>query len=357
MKKILLSVVFIGLAFFTKAQVMPMANLVEASFLPPAKFGKYVLKKGFTYIAEVKKADTALALYRFVKPVSRKTKNIDSTDRYFTITDNKDAFLLNYITSSAAEYYELKEQMKILGFYCNQEADSLKIPALLYQHNSVTVISSFFIKDSTSYYSLYLTRKKFPPSKDISYADDLMIFNSHEYISHYFGEKNVQKDIFFLPDNKTARCSVLFPNTALQVVFVWKDEINHRGIVNLLLGGQQKLQSSLENPGFVGESNWICRSGLRAGMTLYELRKLNDNNFKFYSGHTKKSGTIIPEKNGKLDFKKEDIVLSCINCEDAGSVKTAEITADDAIADGKIVFVLSVCLSANNSDLKTYRLP
>ena len=102
----------------------------------------------------------------------------------------------------------------------------------------------------------------------------------------------------------------------------------------------------MSNASFVGESTWFCKSGLRAGMSLYELRKLNDNNFKFYGGRSRNSGAVIPETNGKLDFKKEDIILGCINCNDTQFSKASEINADDALAEGRILFVLSVCLNA-----------
>jgi hypothetical protein len=84
-------------------------------------------------------------------------------------------------------------------------------------------------------------------------------------------------------------------------------------------------------------------------MTLYELRKLNESDFKFFGGRSPNTGSIIPDKNGKIDFKKLDIILGCINCDDNKFSSATEINADDALADGRIVFVLSVSINADST--------
>ena len=188
-------------------------------------------------------------------------------------------------------------------------------------------------------------KKRFPKSKDIYYADDLLTFTSHEYLVHYFGEQNVKKDIYFLSGNEIAKCSVLFLNTNRQVVFIWADEQNRCAISSLLFGGQQNLASSKESGKYVEENNWSLKSGIRPGMSLLELRMLNGNDFKFYGGNSINSGSVIPDGVGKLDFKKEEIILACLNCRDDKYSTAKVVNADDSIEEGRILFVLSIILN------------
>ena len=39
--------------------------------------------------------------------------------------------------------------------------------------------------------------------------------------------------------------------------------------------------------------------------------------------------------DGKIDFKRESIILSCMNCNDDAYRSSAVMNADDAIADGR----------------------
>jgi hypothetical protein len=171
--------------------------------------------------------------------------------------ETADECFISYRTSSANEYIDLLLQMKELGFYCNEAADSAKLPSLLYQLHNVTVVTSCEQKDSTEYFCLSFTKTSFPERKFIYYANDLMPFSSHEFLSFYFGPGSVKKDVLLLPDDKSIPCTVLFPNTPAQAIFTWHDEINLRGIDNLMLGGKHLLASSLpsEDASIAGKPN------------------------------------------------------------------------------------------------------
>ena len=47
--------------------------------------------------------------------------------------------------------------------------------------------------DSIAFYTFKLKSKKIPDS--VAYAEDLLQFDSHEFLASYFGEKNVRKDL------------------------------------------------------------------------------------------------------------------------------------------------------------------
>ena len=85
-------------------------------------------------------------------------------------------------------------------------------------------------------------------------------------------------------------------------------------------------------------------------MTLYELRILNGDDLQFYGGNSLRSGTVITGNKGKLDFYKEEIILGCVNCNDSNFAKIETMNADEALKDGKILFVLSVVLNADEKN-------
>lgn len=327
------------------AQLPGFDQLMSMAALPSPKSDAYIFKKGFTPRERIRISDTLVLHFAINKTVSKKNKDTAAVQRDLCKTVFKEGFCIDWQTASADEYYALKAEIKQKGFYCNQEADSLAAPSLLYQSGDVTVRTYIYVKDSVSLYNFCIYKKTFPHPQDIYFADDLLTFSSHEYLVYFFGETNVKKDFYYLAGNDMVKCSVLFANTPRQVVFIWNDETNRSGIANLLFGGQQRLESSIKSSRFVGESSWRLKSGIHAGMSLYELRMLNGVDFKFYGANETNAGSIIADGSGKIDFKREDVILACINCRDGGFASSKILNADDAIADGRIVFVLSVILN------------
>lgn len=329
----------------TNGQVLFTDNLLTMTTLSKSKMESYLSKKGYAYAGKEQLNDTVLSRYVYRKSNDAEDKNIETTIRSLYRTDVKRAFFITYQTTSLPEFRELVEQFKKTGFYCNGSTDSLQTAALLFQHNDITVRTFFTATDSTKNYCLRVQKKIFPRPKDMYYADDLLAFTSHEYLVYYFGKNNVKNDVYYFSGNELARCSVLFLNTDRQVVFIWKDEVNKCTIAHLLFGGQQKLKSSIENDNFIRENSWVFKSGIRAGMSLFELRRLNGNDFKFYGENSAYSGSVMPESTGKLNFSKENIILGCMNCRDDKFSSSAVINADDALADGRMLFVLSIVLN------------
>ncbi len=348
MKKLTLFAAFIITAQLLFGQLLPADKLLGALMIPSAKFDDWAAKKKFILSASGKDHDTTLKVFNYLAPVKKK-KPVDSVQRRLLSRESKDEFFLTYQTTSPGEFLAMLEELKKAGFYCNQDGDPLK-NNLLFQLKDRTVASYTEQKDSVLFYSLRFHDQDFPDSKTLYYADDLLYFTSHEYLVYYFGEENVKKDFYYFAGDELVNCSVLFINTARQVVFIWKDEVNRRGIDNLLFGGQQKLKSAMQSGNFVAESNWMFRSGVHAGMPLYELRVLNDQAIRFYGGNSGKTGMVVPATAGKINFKKEQVILGCVNCTDRQFANAEVMDADEALADGKILFVLSVVLIADDEE-------
>ncbi|MDN3654136.1 hypothetical protein QWZ08_00780 [Ferruginibacter paludis] len=332
-----------------RGQDVSADNLLSMTDLPKAKLSSYIIKKGFKHTGKDFINDTSFNFYQFRKQREKGDTTVDSSLHFINEAQLKDANCIIYQTSEFTEFGDLVNQLKKKGFYTNQSADSLSTQPLIFQHNQYLVRTFFTLSDSTKLFNLRVSKNVFPNPKDVVYADDLLAFTSHESLVYYFGKNNVKSDVYFFSENEVNRCSVLFLNTSRQVVYIWKDDINKCGIDHLLFGGQQKLASLSTKDNFVAENNWLFKSGVHAGMSLYELIKLNDNDFKFYGANSANSGLILADNSGKLNFKKENIVLSCINCRDDKFSNMPVISASDALSEEKILFVLTISLTPETS--------
>ena len=345
MKRLLLFLYLLVLSYASVAQQVVAAalNLIEVSDIPKQKFDSYISKKGFAFVGTSYKTDTIAKDFDYRVA---KGKAIDSVYVQRTVTSfsTKEDFCLTYRTTSVAEFQKIKKDIKKEGFFCNQEKDSLTAPFLLFQHNNVTVSISSKIIDTLTEYSFMVRKQELPKPKEISFAEDLTAFTSHEYLRFYFGEQNVKKDIYYLSEKRVGKCSVLFPNTNRQVVFLWGDPVNNCDLAKIYIGGQLMAETNLEYENNIPENLWRLKSGVRPGMSLYQLRKLNDAAFNFNGGNSKNTGMIATDSTGKLDFKRECIILGCMNCTDPAFYKKAVINSDDAIEEERILFVHTIIL-------------
>ena len=343
MKRLLLFFCLLLFGYTSLAQVEAALNLTEVSYIPKQKFDSYISKKGFAFIGTSYKTDTIARDFGY-RGAGKKGPDSIPVQRSVTSFSTKEDFSLVYRTTSVSEYQKIKTDIRKEGFFCNREKDSLTALFLLYQHNDVTVTVTSKTIDTLTEYSFAVRKQELPKPKEISFAEDLSVFNSHEYLRYYFGEQNVKKDIYYLSEQRIGKCSVLFPNTSRQVVFLWGDEVNNCSLAKIYIGGQLMAETNLKYEDNVPENLWQLKSGVRPGMSLYRLRMLNDAAFNFNGGNSSNSGMISTDSTGKLDFKKESIILGCMNCTDAAFYKKAVINSDDAIQDERILFVHTIIL-------------
>jgi hypothetical protein len=345
LKRLLLFIyLFIALAYNSYGQIHAVLNLVEATTVPKQKIESYVSKKGFVYLGSSYQADTIAKDYNFKGYGKNKIK--DSAERAalrgITVFNTKEDFCFTYRTTSVNEFAKIKSDIKEEGFFSYEESDPLVPFPSLYQSKDLTIIISSKLIDSVTEYSFLVRKQILPKPKEIVFAEDLFSFGSHEYLSYYFGDKNVKKDIYYLSEKKIGKCSILFPNTNRQIVFLWGDEVNNCKLIRMYIGGQLMAESSIGYDQNIAENVWQLKSGIVPGMSLYQLRKLNDAAFDFHGGNSANTGLVFTENTGKVDFKNENILLGCINCNDAAFYKKAVVNSDDAIQEERILFVHTI---------------
>lgn len=312
--------------------------------LSAPKAENLLVSKKFISRGSFNAGDTTFKTYEYAGGKSKK-KGAVYIERKCVLSSLRGTSALTYQTSSQGEYKNIIAGLKKEGFYCDYESDSTRqYPGYLYQHKDMTAEASVKMVDSTTWYSISFFKKIISAENMLENAEDLLEFTSHEYLVHYFGEKNVKKDLYYFAENDIVNCSVLFINTPRQVIFVWKDPINRRKIANLLFGGQQNLKSQENNDNLIAENSWNLKCGVRVGMPLLELRTLNDNNIAFCAGKAPNPGLVLPESTGKIDFSAADVVLGCVNCNDDKFLTARQMSSDKALDDGRILFVLSIVL-------------
>jgi len=344
MKKVLLSLIGAIFATAALAQEIPSAQLTQLVASTMQKAETFLAKNNYTLVLSEMSNDTLYKTYEF-NPAKNKKSHRDSSTRTVVLAGRNDQFDATYHTTSPAEYLRIIAALKKEGFYCNYEKDKTVQPAsFVYQNRDRTAALCITQNEGHPCHSIRLHRQKMPASEELQAADDLFKFASHEYLVHYFGEKNVRKDLFYFAKNDVVNCSVLFMNTSRQVIFVWKDALNQSEVDNLIFGGLNKLKSQAAEATLPIQNQWKLKNGLRTGMHLIELYQLNKKGIVFCGGDAPNPGLILPESTGAIDFLNADVVLSCVNCTDEKFMGSQVMQSDMELNGGRIFFVQSIVL-------------
>ncbi len=331
---------FFWLLFFlsgyrASAQNFQLNDLKDLATFDVQKFDAHISKK--EYRRDYNSPTESRTVYNYMQ--SKKSRG--NLARTISIQEELDKTIICYQTSSQAEFQKLKEQINKDGF--KSYADKTSHDAILQKDNFLISIS-IEIKDSISFYTCFLERKELPKAKDIFFAEDLLSLSSHEYLCFLFGEANVKKDLFYYSPTETNRCSIVFPNTNREVVFVWNDETNYRKPAFLMIGGNSKTNSSSNFYRPVEQNAWRSKQGVYPGMSLVELQVLNGKEVRFYSWHLDQAGMLAPKNTGQIDFTHLNIVLSCLNCSESGFQQASIIDSQKAILESKKIYVSTMII-------------
>ena len=346
MTRLLLFPILLFTTLSGSAQALSLDNLITATEVADSKVDNYFSQKGYVRGASFHTGDTLTQLFAFRG--KKRQKTFDTTFRELKHTRVGRDITVDYSTCSQEEFQRLKDQLLKTGFKTSDSIKTETLP-LVYQHGAMTMNVSTCFVDSMTAYTFSLRHRLLPGPKDIQFAEDLLMFNSHANLVHVFGSGNVKNDIYYFSATEFNRCSVLFPNSNRQAVFIWKDEANDRDLAYLVLGGQLMVQGSFQFTHPIAENAWMLRNRVRAGMSISELRRINGLNFTFHNVSSEYSGMIIHDGAGSINFEKESIVLACLNCGDMKHSTRATLTADEAIQQGRRFFVFTIMLYPTES--------
>ncbi len=315
-------------------------HLLTAPGLSESKFQNFITQKGFAPAGVSSQQDTVEHTYYFRG--RKKEERKDSTVRSFCRQYFHKEAALTYQTASLQEFMDLRKELEQDGFLAAAVSRDSTVP-VFYQSGDYTVHAGIEAGDQPMYF-LRIKKRKLPDPRRVRFAEDLLLFNSHEQLVSVFGKGAVLKDLYYFSENEFSRCSVLFPRSSRQAVFIWHDEENNYGLSAIVLGNQLVLGSLKDDDRPVIENSWELKSGVRTGMHMQELRRLHGKDFSFYHIHSRFSGMVLPSREGNLDFEREVVVLSCMNCGGDDYPTSLTQSADEVLAAGFRLIVFSVIL-------------
>lgn len=274
-----------------------------------------------------------------------KTKKRDSlTGRSVELYKKDGAKYYEFHTPSYAEYLDGHRRLVRAGFFHDEKKEMTQESPKLYQRKNITVEATTGMMDDNLQYSFRLELKDYPNPASIRHAEDLLKFTSHEYLAGFFGEKNVKKDFYYFSDKELKSCTVLFGNSSKQAVFVWDDEENLRDLSYILVSNVIPTVSSKKFNEVLGLNEWELENGIFSGMSIKELLKLNQKDFEIYGSQSEKAFMIKQENNGKIDFKKTAVMLSCNNCNDDRLFNKSAVRALDIAEENLPMYVYHIII-------------
>ena len=304
----------------------------------PTKLESHLQKKGFKRTYQFVSDDISPLAFT----QTEKIDSINSITRSFRIINEERGYKLRYQTTSSEEYVNLKDELKKSGFvYCPKKEANSTLP-VLYQKQTFAIESVVQKEDSGYVYMLDAEKESLPRLRDINYAEDLLQINSHECLAELFGKDNVKKDVFYYSPTDSNRCTVLYPNTNREAIFIWNNEEDMRDISFVIIGGHLNTGDKIDNINQIKHSAWKSRQGLFCGMSLLEIQELNRQPVKFYNWNTESAGYLTPQNKGQLDFDQLGMVLNCLNCNYVENEKTNILQSDRALDENQKVFLATM---------------
>lgn len=338
MKKLPAVLVLLLYAGLAQAQSFDLNDLLGFTSYSVRKFDARLSKNSFKRDYDSPKETSSDYNYYQVK----KSK-AGEIKRKISFIDDANEPSLCYQTTSLSEYNDLKQDIKKAGYSCYETAEDNDKP-LLYQKGECSINTSVEVKDSVSFYTLFIQKSKLPKAKEVAFAEDLLRFPSHECLTAFFGSDNVKKDVFHYTDTEINKCSVLFPNSSREVIFIWNDEVNYRKPAFLIVGGHLQTKGTTSYTLETVQNEWQTKQGIYSGMQLQELQKLNGDKIDFYSWNTDRPGVLAPTNSGAIDFSRLSIVFNCLNCTEKEFQTASIINSEKALANDRKIYISSLII-------------
>ena len=348
MMKKLLFLLLILPCVSARGQVITIDDLINITSLADKKLSSYMSKLNFVQTARNMEEGSVINEFFY----NNKKNPTDTIMRFVSGYRRGKVTGSIFQTSSYEEFQRMLWQFKGRGFIGgNPKADSLfrydstfRDTATFFQKEDMTINTKEEMKDEIKVYRLVLEKKPVPTGSSIRFAEDLLLFDSHENLVALFGATNVRRDMYYFSNTDSLRCSILFPNTPRQAIFIWDDQVQDRVVSFLMIGGGLRPKGSQDFDQSMALNSWRSYSGLATGMRMAEMLRINESDFNFFGSASEFALMVVPEKKGNIDFKKTGVTLGCLNCSGSPIMKKEKISAEAAIAAGLQLYIVSMVL-------------
>lgn len=340
----------ICIAYSVQSQSLTVDDLLSLSSVSPKNIDAWLNKKGF--VTAGKSLQENFDEKTFIENRKAKAKSKAKSKQKDTLAivrsidlykkDNSEYYVLH--TSSKQEFADGCNRLKKGGFlYDSSKTKDLNLP-MFFQKRNISVVTNFSMRDDSPDYTFVLQKKGLPKQGDIQYAEDLLRFDSHEYLVSFFGQRNVKQDVYYFTEKELKKCSVLFPNTNQQVTFVWNDETTLSKLSYILISGILPTKGGVQFSASVSQNKWTLKNGIYSNISIRELLDLNEGDFEFYGRDSEFSYMVVPESNGNIDFKKIGITLGCFDCASSSLLDQRKISVRSAIERGLAMHVIYIMI-------------
>ena len=197
MKKLLLILILLNFATgHAKSQSFTIDDLVTLASQPSKNIDHFMSRNGFALYKRKLDGDTMEASYicksQGPQTGHRPKKSIDMDLR----GDSKNFTL----QTSSVEYLEGQLRLIKSGYFYDDKKDVHNEPSMLFQKGNISIQATSEMEDSIMQYTFKLKARAIPAS--VLYAEELLQFDSHEFLASFFGSQNVKKTcIIFLKKN------------------------------------------------------------------------------------------------------------------------------------------------------------
>ena len=309
-----LSLIFILQIFaigIVKSQSFTASDLVNLAVLPSGTIDKYMKKKGFELSCNEPEGDTVLA--RFIpKPKRNKTEGPPGKTVDVRFEPDTKYYTLDILSSK--DNINSRKSLLRAGFYCADIDNISNETPKLFQKANITILATTGILDGVEHFCFILKQKKIP--SEVNFAEDLLQFDSFQYLSSFFGRQNINNDLNYFAKNELKKCSVLFDGTGRKSVFVWDDSHNLDHLLFIIVSNKINTEGADKDSSLTRKTSWPFHNGLYTGMSIKELLKLNEMDFHIYGKNADLAFMVVPEQTGNIDFTKTAVILNCNYCND-----------------------------------------
>ena len=326
-----------------RGQTITVDDLLTLSNLPTKNIDHFMNRKGFV-TGGSSLAYNATAVSFFQKKSKKKKSIPPSVIQSVDIYTKGDSYCFTLHTSSMADYTDGKNRLKREGFFYDKSRDDSGAVSLLFQKRTITILADSSRTDTSTQFNFSLQIKELPEPGTIRDAEDLLKFDSHEYLATVFGESNVKKDVYYFTEKEMKKCSILFANTSRQAIFVWEDEGNLRKLSYVLVSSISPTLNAVRYSGYVSPNRWTTKNGISASMSLRELLQLNGNDFEFYGINSEFAYMVEPIRTGNIDFKKTGVMLGCLDCSDSKLLEKTKVSAANAVDKNLYLYIFYIMI-------------
>lgn len=334
------------------SQVITVNDFVTLASLQDKKINSYIAKMGFVQVPRTLDDGTLVNEFFY-----RDKKNpFDTIVRFLSGYRRNGTTGVTYQTSSFAESRAILREFRLNGFTSGSADTTLRQDSMIIadtlgidtasslQKEDMTLKTGEETRDDIKMFTVMLEKRPAPATSSLRFANDLLFFTSHEALVTKFGEGNVEKEMYYFSETDSSRCSVIFPGSNRQAVFIWDDQANYRSLAYIMIGGGLRADQPSGQDRTVALNTWKCSNGLYTGMRMAEMIRYNQGDFSFFGNQSEFAMMAVPEKKGNIDFSKTGVVLGCFNCNGTQLIRTEKISAEAAIAAGLQLYIISIVL-------------